>query len=197
MSSETVVSSFPGAEYFGDLSKRWGWLLALGILFIVLGVIGIGMAFALTVASLIVFAVLLLVGGGVQVVQAFQSKGWKSVVLHLLIAILYLFAGVAVLQDPLLASLVLTLMLAGIILAIGVVRVVIAIQMRGSKGWGFVLLGGIVSIALGVLIYMQWPVSALWVIGLFVAIDLIANGWSYVFIALAARDAGKATAGAS
>jgi len=194
MSSDTVVSSFPGAEHFGDLSRRWGWLLALGILFIVLGVIGIGMAFALTVASLIVFGVLLLVGGAVQVVQAFQSKGWKSVVLHILIAILYLLAGLAVLQDPLLASLVLTLMLAGIILAIGVVRIIMAFQMRRSKGWGLVLVGGIVSVALGGLIYLQWPVSALWVIGLFVAIDLIANGWSYVFIALAARDAGKAKA---
>jgi len=197
MSSDTVVSSLAGAEHFGDLSKRWGWLLGLGIVFIVLGLIGIGMAFALTVASLIVFGVLLLVGGAVQVVQAFQSKGWKSVLLHVLIAILYLLAGLAVLQNPLLASLVLTLLLAGIILAIGVVRVVMAIQMRGSKGWGLVLLGGIVSIALGALIYLQWPVSALWVIGLFVAIDLIANGWSYVFIALAARDAGKAKVGSS
>jgi uncharacterized membrane protein HdeD (DUF308 family) len=194
MSSDMTVNPIGGLDHFGDLSKRWGWLLALGIVFIGLGLIGIGMAFALTIASLIVFGALLLIGGAVQIVQAFQSKGWKSVLWHVVIAILYVIAGVSVLRDPLLASLILTLIVAGMILAIGIVRVIMAIQMRGNKGWGWVLLGGIVSIALGVLIYLQWPFSALWLIGLFVAIDLIANGWSYVFIALAARDAGKAKA---
>jgi uncharacterized membrane protein HdeD (DUF308 family) len=194
MSSDMTVNPIGGLDHFGDLSKRWGWLLALGIVFIGLGLIGIGMAFALTIASLIVFGALLLIGGALQIVQAFQSKGWKSVLWHVVIAILYVIAGVSVLRDPLLASLILTLIVAGMILAIGIVRVIMAIQMRGNKGWGWVLLGGIVSIALGVLIYLQWPFSALWLIGLFVAIDLIANGWSYVFIALAARDAGKAKA---
>jgi len=47
-----------------------------------------------------------------------------------------------------------------------------------------------VSIVLGGIIVLQWPVSGLWVIGLFVAIELILNGWSYVFVALAARKAG-------
>lgn len=196
MSQQTATTPGAGPELFGDLRNNWGWLLALGIVFIILGTIGLGMTFALTVASLLVFGVLLLVGGGVQIVQAIKDKGWKSVVWHLLMALLYLLAGIAVLGDPVLASLVLTLMLAGAIAAIGIIRVVVAIQHRDTKGWVWSLLSGIVSIVLGILIYSQWPFSALWLIGLFVAIDLIVHGWSYIFLALAAREAGK-SAGAS
>ncbi|MCC6610538.1 MAG: HdeD family acid-resistance protein [Burkholderiales bacterium] len=179
---------------FGALEKNWGWLLALGILFIVLGVVGIGMAVTLTIASLLVFGVLLLAGGVVQLIEAFKNKGWKSVLWHVLIAILYIVGGITVLDDPILASKVLTLVLAGAILGIGIVRVAVALQHRGTAGWVWTLLGGFVSIALGVLIYLRWPISALWLIGMFVAIDLIASGWSYVFLALAARKAGSRAA---
>jgi len=191
MSSNVATNVGPDSELFGDLRKNWGWLLALGIVFILLGTIGLGMLFAVTVATLVVFGVLLLVGGVIQIVQAVTVKGWKSVLWHVLMAILYLLAGIAVLRDPVLASLVLTLMLVGAIAAIGIIRVVVAVQHRDTKGWVWSLASGIVSIVLGVLIYLQWPFSALWLIGLFVAIDLIVHGWAYIFLALAARAAGK------
>jgi uncharacterized membrane protein HdeD (DUF308 family) len=179
---------------FGALEKNWGWLLALGILFVVLGTIGIGMAVTLTIASLLVFGVLLLAGGIVQLIEAFKNKGWRSVLWHVLIAILYIVAGITVLDDPVLASKVLTLLLAGVILVIGIFRVAMALQHRGTAGWIWTLLGGIVSIALGVMIYLRWPVSGLWLIGMFVAIDLIVSGWTYILLALAARRAGATTA---
>ena len=87
---------------------------------------------------------------------------------------------------------VLTLVLAGILIAVGVLRSVMAFQMRPASGWFWPLLSGLVSIALGGMIVAQWPDSGLWVIGLFVAIELIFNGWSYLFIALAARKAAQA-----
>jgi uncharacterized membrane protein HdeD (DUF308 family) len=67
-----------------------------------------------------------------------------------------------------------------------------AFQHRALKGWIWSLLAGLVSIALGAMIIAHWPASGLWVIGLFVAIELIFNGWSNVFIALAARKAAYA-----
>jgi uncharacterized membrane protein HdeD (DUF308 family) len=180
-----------GTRIFGALERNWGWLLALGILFLVLGMIGIGMAVALTVASLLVFGVLLVAGGVVQLVEAFKNTGWKSVLWHVLIAALYIVAGIIVFTNPVLASKVFTLMLAGAILFIGIFRVIMAIQHRGTSGWGWTLLAGLISIVLAVLIFQSWPVSALWLIGMFVAIDLIVSGWSYIFLALAARKAGQ------
>ena len=76
----------------------------------------------------------------------------------------------------------------GIILA-GIFRVVMAIQHRGLPNWGWPLFTGIISILLGLTIAAKWPVSGLFVIGLFVAIELIIHGWSYLFLALAAKNA--------
>jgi len=102
-----------------------------------------------------------------------------------------LFANLIV-KDPVLASGVFTLVLAGILIAVGVIRIAMGIQHRKAAiGWYWSVLSGIVSILLGGMIVLQWPVSGLWVIGLFVAIELILNGWSHVFVALAARKAGR------
>jgi uncharacterized membrane protein HdeD (DUF308 family) len=178
------------AAVFGTLKKNWGWLLALGIVSIVLGTIGLYMTFALTLASVLFFGALILVGGLLQLIQAFSCKGWKSVLGHVLIALLYCAAGILIIVDPVLASSVLTLALAGILIAVGVIRIMMGIQQRNVvAGWYWSVLSGIVSILLGGMILLQWPVSGLWVIGLFVAIELILNGWSYVFVALAARKA--------
>jgi uncharacterized membrane protein HdeD (DUF308 family) len=157
---------------------------------IVLGTVGLYMTFALTLATVLLFGVLILAGGVLQVAHAFTCKGWKSVVGHVLIAILYVAAGLLILIDPILASSVLTLALAGVLIAVGVIRIQMAFQLRSAvAGWYWPLLSGIVSIVLGGIIIAHWPVSGLWVIGLFVAVELIFHGWSYIFIALAARKA--------
>jgi uncharacterized membrane protein HdeD (DUF308 family) len=156
-----------------------------------LGTIGLGMLFALTMVSVLFFGVLMLIGGGVQFVDAFKCAGWKSVVWHVLMAILYVLGGIVVIIDPVLASVVITLILAGTITGAGIVRLIIALQHRDSKGWGWALVSGIISIILGIMIFAKWPVSGLWIIGLFVAIEMIINGWSYIFLALAAKNAGR------
>lgn len=189
-STEMALSSV-----FGTLKKNWGWLLALGIVSIVLGTIGLYMTFALTLATVLIFGALILAGGLLQLFHSFSCKGWKSRLWHVLIALLYVVAGFMIIQDPALTSGILTLMLAGVLIAVGVIRITMSIQLRKSvAGWYWALLSGIVSILLGGMIVLHWPVSGLWFIGLFVAIELILNGWSYVFFALAAR---KAKAGNS
>jgi uncharacterized membrane protein HdeD (DUF308 family) len=179
---------------FGELKNNWGWLLAFGILSILLGTIGLGMTFGLTLASVMFFGVLLAVGGVAQLVDAFKCKGWKSTLWHVLIALLYVAGGILIVVDPVLASATFTLVLAWILIAVGIMRGIMAFQLRPAHGWFWLLLSGIVSIGLGAMIIAEWPVSGLWVIGLFVAIELILNGWSYVFVALAARKAANAEA---
>jgi uncharacterized membrane protein HdeD (DUF308 family) len=177
---------------FGELKKKWRWLLALGILLIVLGILGLWMSFAMTLATVMLFGALLLVGGAFQLLNAFQLKGWKSVLWHVLIALLYIAAGLVVFKDPVFASLSLTIALAWILVAVGILRIFMAFQLRPANGWGWPLVSGVISILLGAMILAQWPTSGFWVIGLFVAIEMIVNGWSSVFIALAARKAAEA-----
>ena len=192
MAEENQIVMVDVADVLGDLKKNWGWLLALGILLLILGFIGLGMEIALTVASVLFLGVLLLIGAVAQIIQAFKGKGWKSIGLHILNAILYGVAGIIMLINPLIASIVFTLALGFIILVVGIIRIVMAFQIKGAKGWAWPLVGGIISIILGLLIIAQWPISGFWVIGLFVAIEMIVSGWSYIFVALAARHAGTA-----
>jgi len=170
-----------------ELKRSWGWLLALGILFVILGGIGLGMVVGLTLVSMIFLGVLLIIGGVFQIVDVFKSPEWKAVVLHALIAILYIIGGALVIYDPFLASALITALLAGVLIVIGITRFVMAIRLKGSPGWFWLLLAGLIALALGIMILAHWPISGLWVIGLFIAIELIVDGWTYIFLAMAIR----------
>ena len=173
---------------FGEVQKHWGWLLALGIIFIVLGTIALGMSVAVTVATVLFFGVLLAIGGAVQLVQAFRSRGWQSISMHVLIGLLYLVAGISMVTEPIAGSLVLTALLGAAFVATGILRIVMGMQLKKiGFGWGWAVFAGVVSLVLGVMIFMQWPASALWIIGMLVAIEMIFHGWSYVMIALALK----------
>lgn len=170
---------------FGDVGKNWGWLLALGILFIALGTLALGLSMAVTVATVLFFGVLLAVGGVFQFVDSFKYRGWKSALLHALIALLYIVAGVIMIRQPLAGSMVLTAFLGGIFIALGILRIAMGVQLgRAGFSWGWLVFAGLVSLVLGGMIFFQWPTSALWVIGLLVAIEMIFHGWSFVMMAL-------------
>ena len=175
--------------FFGEVGKNWKWMIALGGVSLLLGVVGLFATITMTLASVILFGVLLLVGGVLQVLHTFKSRGWRSSALHTVIAVLYVAAGIAIFTDPVGASAFLTMILAGVIFVIGLLRFVMALQMRGQGGWAWPLLGGVVAMLLGVLIFAQWPSSALWVIGLFVSIELLIHGTSLLTVAWAARGA--------
>ena len=175
-------------EILGSINIKWRWLLGLGILFVLLGMIGLGASFALTMASVVFFGFMLLLGGGYQLVDSFRYSGWKSRVSHILISVLYIIAGIIVVNDPMGASSLFTMMIAGALVAIGLVRLVMAFQMRQVKGWIWLLVSGIAAIVLGSLIVAEWPSSGLWVIGMFIAIDLLFAGWGMIMLALAAKN---------
>lgn len=186
MANTNSVIDISGTE---NLQRHWGWLLGLGIVLLLLGCIGLGMDIALTIVSMYFFAVLLMISGLSHFADAFKYKKWKGAVWQILIAILYLIAAGIVLYDPLLASTIITALLAWTLIIIGVTRISMAISLRDSKGWGWILFAGITSLILGILILIQWPMSGLWVIGMFIAIDMIVSGWTYIFMAIALRSA--------
>ena len=189
---ETTTTLNPLAHpLFGDARKNWGWLLGFGILSVILGTLGLGMTPYLTVAGVTFFGILLAIGGGFQLVDAFKCKGWKGTILHVLIALLYLGTGLVMAIDPLRAAVALTLVLGIMVIVVGVLRILMAFQHRGSRGWGWALAGGVISILLGLLVISRWPVSGFWVIGLVIAVELVVNGWTYIFVGLAARRASR------
>src|SRR4030095_14826955 len=129
----TAASSHP---LFGELGRNWGWLLAVGILSVILGTVGLGMTWMLTLASVVYFGVLLIVIGVAQLLQTFKAAGWRSTFLQILIGLLYLAAGIMVVSRPLLASLTLTWALGFALIVVGVMRIVGGMQHRAAAGGG-------------------------------------------------------------
>jgi uncharacterized membrane protein HdeD (DUF308 family) len=167
------------------LHKQWWWLLLLGILMFVLGVVSISSAVYMLITGItmiILFGLMLLLAGIGELVASFWAGQWRGSLLHVLAGILYFVLGFVVLNHPDRALAVLTFILGVAFLIGGLFRIVASLQIK-FHNWGWPLLNGIVTLLLGILILKDWPSSSLWVIGLFVGIDLIFNGLSWAMLA--------------
>jgi uncharacterized membrane protein HdeD (DUF308 family) len=172
----------------GKIRKNRGWLLFLGVVMVILGTIGLTMEVSLTVVSVLYFGFLVVFGGIIMLIDAFKAGAWQSKIWHVLMALVYIAAGIVMIIDPAASAVWITLFLAGFFVVSGACRLIIGFQSRASNSsWGWIVFAGLISIALGGIIFAQWPVSGLWVIGMFVAIELIIQGFSMISIAWAAR----------
>jgi uncharacterized membrane protein HdeD (DUF308 family) len=166
-----------------DLKANWGWFLALGVLLILTGLVAVGMTFLTTVVTVVTLGAFALIASGAEIASAIWSRRWEGTMLHLLTGVLYGVFGFLLVTRPLLAAEVLTLVLALLLLTNGLFRIGFAATVRFHH-WGWSALSGLLSVLLGVLIWQEWPESGLWVIGLFVGIDLLMTGWTWVILAL-------------
>ncbi len=178
----TVVLAVDAAS----MRKKWGRLLALGIVQIIAGTLAVSFTFRATLASVVTLGVLLLIAGGAQMAAALLARDWDGFLLFLLLAILYVVAGVLTLQNRLLAAEGLTLMLAALFLVVGLFRIAVAL-VDHVPSWGWLLFNGLVTVLLGLAIWQQWPESGLWVVGMLVGIELIVNGVTWSVLAVGAR----------
>jgi uncharacterized membrane protein HdeD (DUF308 family) len=174
-------------EEANRVRTNWGWFLALGIVQIVAGMLAVSFAITATLASVVTLGILLLIAAGGQMVAAILARDWGGFFLFLLLGVLYAVTGFLMLQHPLLAAEGLTLMLAAAFLVGGMFRIVIALAER-FPSWGWVLFNGIVTVLLGIAIWQQWPESGLWVLGMFVGIELIVNGVTWLVLAVGVRN---------
>jgi uncharacterized membrane protein HdeD (DUF308 family) len=166
------------------LRKNWGWLLVLGLLLTVVGFLAVGASFVVGLTTVIVLGVLLMVGGVVDILTAFWAHCWRGFWLHLLAGILYVVLGFLLIQHPVAAAAGFTLVLAAAFMVGGLFRIVSALVDR-FPGWFWVLLNGFVTLVLGVLIWKGWPDASLQIIGIFVGIDMVLAGVSWIMMAVA------------
>ncbi len=158
-----------------------------GVLLIILGAAAIASPFLAAVAVNAAIAWLIVLAGAVHLVLAFRAHGAGSMVWKLLVGIAYLCFGVYVIAHPVLGVVSLTLLLASLFVIEGILDVVLFVKMRPIQGSTWVLLDGIVSLLLGVMIYMQWPSSSAWAIGTLVGVSLIFSGVARVMMSWAVR----------
>ena len=171
-----------------EIVHNWGWFLAFGIALVLIGVLAIARAVAATVVSMLFFGWLLVIAAGIEIVQAIMVGKWAGLYHHWLGAILFGVLGALIVWRPLVSAEILTLLMGAFFLVAGLFQVITPFVVSLPE-WGWHVLNGIITLVLGILILAQWPVSGLWVIGLFVGIELIFYGGAWIALALKLRSA--------
>jgi uncharacterized membrane protein HdeD (DUF308 family) len=179
------------------LRAKWGWIVALGIVYVIAGCVALGSVVMATVASVLIVGVMMIVAGVAEIINAFQCKGWGRFLIWVLLGALYIVAGFITFENPLFAAAILTLLLGASLVASGIMRIILAFSMKREQPWIWVLLSSIVTLLLGLMILAHWPVSSVYILGIFLGIDLVMAGASWFGLGLALRHRGAPAAGAS
>jgi uncharacterized membrane protein HdeD (DUF308 family) len=166
------------------LRAKCGWIVALGVVYVLAGLIALSSVVLATVASVFVVGIMMLIAGVAEVINAFQLKSWGKFLLWIVLGLLYIVAGFVTFENPLLAAAVLTLMLGAALVVSGIMRIILAFSMKEGMPWIWVVLSGVITLLLGALILARWPVSSLYILGLFLGIDLVFAGVGWIFVGL-------------
>ena len=179
-------------KYFGgplvaDLNAihdSWGWFVVLGIALIILGVVCILGDMTATKVSVLALGWLLMIGAVGALVQSFRTREWSGFFLYFLTALLRGVAGYLLLRYPTVGELSVTILLASLFVVGGIFRAVGAGTLR-FPSWGWMVLSGIVSVALGVMLIYALPAASLWFIGFLVGVDFVFDGTSLIALGMA------------
>ncbi len=203
MSEASSTSANPA--HVGASAKEhpasWKWLMVQGVATLVLGTIGLYIANLVTLATVYVFGALILAGGAFQIVHALteRNRAWTHRLFNIIIGIVYGITAFIVFINPLAASVALTIMVAALFMAVGLIRLYAAWKLYTSgASWIGVGLAGLVNLVFGGFVAVTLPISHFWVIGILVSVEMIMQGWLMVMAAWMARQieqAGAATAG--
>ena len=169
-----------------NIRKHFGGFIALGVALVVLGAIGLVEVVTTTLFSVFFFGWLLIIAGIVQAVHAFRVRPWSGLLLQLLVGILDIIIGLFIIANPGSSALALTLLIAFFFIVGGVVRIVMAVP-EHFPGRGWAIFNGVINVLLGILIWVHWPASAFWVIGLFIAVELFLTGLWFIALGVGAR----------
>ena len=101
--------------------------------------------------------------------------------------VLYVVGGLLLMDEPVRGSLIITVVISVLLIFSGVARLVMAATHRHMQGLWLVILSGIVSLVVGVLLYLSLPWSSLWVLGTLIAIELIFFGIAWIQFGLALK----------
>lgn len=180
-------------EVTKTFAAQWGWILAFGVALVVIGAAAIVRSVAATLASMMVFGWLLLLAAGVETAAAVMVGHWAGFFQHALAAILFGVVGFIFVVRPVITAEVLTAVMAIFFLVGGIFQIVGSFMIGygggGYGGWGWHFIDGAINVLLGLMIFARFPSSALWVIGLFIGVDLVFYGATWIAIAMAIRGA--------
>ncbi len=189
MTNTISASPFGSAEQLAPLRAKWGWIVALGAVYLIAGLIALGSVVYATVATVYVVGIMMIIAGVAEVFSAFQVQSWGRFIFWILLGALYIVAGFLAFDNPLLTAVWLTLFLGAALFASGIVRIFLGFNMKAGSPWIWIVVSGLITLLLGVIILAHWPVSSLWTLGIFLGVDLVFAGAGWIGLGLGFRNA--------
>ena len=162
-------------------------MLAFGCLMVLLGMFAVAYSVVFTILSVFWIAWLLILAGAIEAVHAVRHHERGRLIWYILEALLAIVVGALMLRSPVAGALTLTLLMASYFVVAGIFRIVAALMLR-LPNWGWTLFNGILTLALGMLVWIGWPATSFWVLGLYIGISLIFSGWARIMLAWALRN---------
>ena len=178
------ISTHSLGQAIGRLEGKWASITAFGVLLVVLGFAALAFSLAATVATVTLNGVLFLIGGAAEVAIGMHSRRWGPFFLWVLGGLLYLVAGVICIVNPLLASVVLTLLLGSGLIAAGAVRLILAFRLPPVQPRLLVFVAAAITVLLGLVIVSHWPMDSVYVLGTLLGVDLLFHGAGWVSFGL-------------
>ncbi|WP_217353093.1 HdeD family acid-resistance protein [Haloprofundus sp. MHR1] len=170
-----------------DVSATWRTLAVVGGIVAVMGVVAILAPFVTGVALSMLLGALLVVGAALRGIHAFGAESWAGALLQGALAILYTVAGVALIANPVYGLVSLTILLIAYFLVDGLLEVAMGLRLRPEANWGWVVASGVLGLIVAALLFVGFPSTALWAVGLLFGVNLLASGVSMVMVAMDGR----------
>lgn len=186
MSTGESRATEPGASTPG-LETSWRSLEVGGIVVAVLGLLALLFPLVATISVAVLFGGLLVVGGLVHVAHAFRAREWRGFLLEALLGVVYAFGGIALLSNPVIGVVTLTVLLVAYLLVSGLVEIAMGAAFRGEEGWAWVIASGAFSIVLAGLLWVGFFTVVPWALGVIVGVHLLSTGLSMIVVARGVR----------
>ncbi len=174
-----------------ETKRSAGWVTFLGILILIFGILAIGSPLITGLSVTIIVGVMITVTGISQVIHAFKLRFKQGLIIKIIMGLLSVLVGIYLMVRPLQGLLGITLILGVFFILDGIGGIAMAFDFRPDKGWGWVLFSGLTSVALGVLVFVQWPFSGIWLIGVMLGIRMLNAGLGMAFFGSAVRSVSK------
>lgn len=171
-------------NFTSKLSNKWKWFVGIGALLILLGILALSNQVMATLFSVYTLAIVLFIAGCLQIAQAFQMRVVNMALFIGGSGLLYVIAAFLMFYNPIMATAMITLFIAVALIFSGAMRLWEGVKYRHLMGSPWLMLSGFITLLLGIFIAVGWPTDTLWILGIFLGIDLLFQGWSCLTLGL-------------
>ena len=157
------------------IETRFGrYTLITGVLLTVLGMVGIFLPNFIALGADIFIASLMIVGGTFWAMHTIKYSAKH--VMDWIKPMLLLVSGGLMIVYPITGIATVGFLLAVYLLMDAYSSFMLGQSMYPTRGWGWMVFNGVISLILALLFLIGWPETSLWLVGLYIAISLFFDG---------------------